>query len=118
MQLPLREADPSLADDEDEWDRARSRLLAGEDLDQSTFRELATALRPLVVGDGGEVRPLDRSLRPDPDSPDTILGALDPLKLALLDPIVRRALGLAYFDDDPALVLGETYQYRVSAKYP
>ena len=118
VQLPLREADPSLADDEDEWDRARSRLLAGEDLDQSTFRELATALRPLVVGDGGEVRPLDRSLRPDPDSPDTILGALDPLKLALLDPIVRRALGLAYFDDDPALVLGETYQYRVSAKYP
>ena len=118
VQLPLREADPSLADDEDEWERARSRLLAGEDLDQSTFRELATALRPLVVGGGGEVRPLDRSLRPDPDSPDTILGALDPLKLALLDPIVRRALGLAYFDDDPGLVLGETYQYRVSAKYP
>jgi len=118
VQLPLQEADPSLADEQDEWDRARGRLLPGEDLDQPTFRELATALRPLVAGDGGEVRPLDRSLRPDPDSPDTILGALDPLKLALLDPVVRRVLGLAYFDDDPALVLGETYQYGVSAKYP
>ena len=118
VQLPIREADPSLADEQDEWDRARSRLFPGEDLDQPTFQELATTLRPLVVGDGGEVRPLDRSLRPDPDSPDTILGALDPLKLAILDPVVRRALGLTYFDDDHALVLGETYEYRVSAKYP
>jgi hypothetical protein len=118
VQLPLREADPSLADEQDEWDRARTRLLPGDGLDQPTFRELATALRALVVGDGGEVRPLDRSLRPDADSPETILGALDPLKLAFLDPVVRRALGFAYFDDDTALVLGETYQYRVSAKYP
>ena len=118
MQLPLRDADPSLADEQDEWDRARSRLLPGEDLDQATFESWRPRSARSSSGTADEVRPLDRSLRPDPDSPDTILGALDPLKLALLDPVVRRALGLTYFDDDPALVLGETYQYRVSAKYP
>ena len=100
VQLPLREADPSLADEQGEWERARSRLLPGEHLDQSVFLELATAAPLARRREGGEVSPLDLSLRPDPDSPDTILGALDPLKLALLDPVVRRALGLAYFDDD------------------
>lgn len=116
LQLPLRELDGSLANGDDEWELARSRLVPGDDLDQPTFAELADALRPLAVD--GEERPIDRSIRPDPDSPDTILGALDPLRLAVLDPQVRRALGLAHFDDDPALQLGQTYQYRVSAKLP
>ena len=116
LQLPLRELDTSLTDEADEWELARSRLVAGDDLDQATFAELADALRALAV-DGGE-RPIDRSIRPDPDSPDTILGALDPLRLAVLDPQVRRALGLAHFDDDPALQVGQTYQYRVSAELP
>ena len=118
VQLPLREADPSLADERTSGTARAAGSSPGEDLDQPTFRELAT--RSARSSSGTAAR-FDRSTarsRPDPDSPDTILGALDPLKLALLDPVVRRALGLAYFDDDPALVLGETYQYRVSAKYP
>jgi hypothetical protein len=116
LQLPLREIDPSLGDEDDEWDLARSRLIAGDALDRATFVELASTLR--AVGGDDEVRPIDRSIRPDPASSDTVLGALDPLRLALLDPVVRRALGLAHFDDDPSLQLGETYQYRVSAKFP
>jgi hypothetical protein len=117
LQLPLREVDSSLADEADEWDRARSRLIPGDDLDQATFAELASALRA-VPGGTGEGRPIDRSIWPDPESPDTVLGALDPLRLALLDPQMRRALGLAHFDDDPVLQLGQTYEYRVSAKFP
>ena len=116
LQLPLREVNASLTGPDDEWELARRRLIPGDDLDQATFAELADALRPLPVE--GSERPIDRSIRPDPESPDTILGALDPLRLAVLDPQVRRVLGFAHFDDDPALQLGQTYQYRVSTKYP
>jgi hypothetical protein len=116
LQLPLGELDPSLGDEDDEWALAQSRLIVGDELERATFAELASTLRALVGDD--EVRPIDRSIRPDPASPDTVVGALDPLRLALIDPVMRRALGLAHFDDDPALQLGETYQYRVSANFP
>jgi hypothetical protein len=116
LQLPLREFDPSLTGEDDEWDLARSRLIPGDDLDRVTFVELAAGLRALGGDDGA--RPIDRSIRPDPASPETIVGALDPLRLALVDLVVRRALGLAHFDDDPTLQLGQTYQYRVSAAFP
>lgn len=117
LQLPLRELDLSLADDAAEWNRASGQLISGDALDEPTFAELASALRPVAPAPGGE-RPIDRSIRPDPDNPNTILGALDPLRLALLDPVIRRALGMAHFDGDPALELGAVYQYRVSAKFP
>lgn len=116
LQLPLRSVDSALPDAAAEWDVAHGRLITGDDLDQSVFVEVADMLR----GVGGDplVRPIDRTIRPDPDFPDMYLNALDPLRLALLDPVLRRALGLAYFDGDPALVAGETYQYRVSGKFP
>ena len=38
--------------------------------------------------------------------------------MMLAHPTWRRALGFGLFDDDPALVPGETYEYRISATYP
>ena len=46
------------------------------------------------------------------------MRALDPIRVMLAHPTWRRALGFALFDDDPALVPGETYEYRISATFP
>lgn len=116
LQLPVREVDPTLTDSAAEFARAKQRLIAGDELDAAEFSDLADGLRGLSSASSS--RPIDWTIRPDPASPDTMLCALDPLRLALLDPTLRRAIGMAHFDGDPALVQGETYQYRVSAKLP
>ncbi len=116
LQLPVHEVDPSLPDPDAEFARAKERLIPGDDLGEVEFRELADALRGL--GTTPPSRPFDQVVRPDPDSPETMLGALDPLRMALLDPTLRRALGMAFFDDDPALIEGESYEYRVRATFP
>ena len=116
LQLPVTEVDASLTTSEAEFERATERLIDGDELDRSEFGDIADGLRGL--GSQPPTRPIDWSIRPDPASPDTVLGALDPLRLALLDPTLRRAIGMAHFDDDPSLVQGESYQYRVRAKFP
>ena len=57
-------------------------------------------------------------LREEPDTDADEVRALDPIRVLLAHPTWRRALGFAYFDDDPALVAGETYEYRISADFP
>jgi hypothetical protein len=116
LQLPVSQVDPALTGPDAEFARARAQLMAGDALSEQEFREVADALRGL--GSAPPSRPFDQVVRPDPDSPETTLGALDPLRMALLDPTLRRALGMAVFDADPALVEGERYEYRVRTKYP
>ncbi len=119
LTLPLREVRPDLATPADELAEARRRLLPGETLGEEEFGRLATVLRPVVAG-GPELRPADLAvlLREEPDQdPDEVRG-LDPLRMASAHPTWRRALGLGVLDDDPDLVPGETYEYRISATYP
>ena len=57
-------------------------------------------------------------MREAPDDEFDELGALDPLRSLLLVPRWRRVLGFAYFDDDPALVPGQSYEYRLTGCIP
>jgi hypothetical protein len=46
------------------------------------------------------------------------LAALDPLRVLHVHPKWRRVLGFAWFDKDPALQIGSTYEYRVTGFFP
>ena len=116
LQLPVREVDGSLTDRPAEFAAAKARLIDGDALGEEEFGELADAVRALRAE--RPTRPIDWSVRADPENPDSAMGALDALRLAMLDPGLRRAVGLAHFDDDPTLVEGEVYEYRVRAAFP
>ena len=119
LQLPFRELMPGLADGAAELAEARSRLRLGEDLDPESFGRLARALRP-VLRAAGPPRPAELVLllrETEADDADQARG-LDPVRVLLAHPTWRRALGFAIFDDDPALVVGTAYEYRVSATFP
>jgi hypothetical protein len=119
LQLPFRELIPALSTEAAELAEARSRLLPGEVLDQESFSRLARAIRP-VLGAAGPPRPSELALllrEAEPDAPDEARG-LDPIRVLLAHPTWRRALGFGYFDDDPALVAGQTYEYRITATFP
>ncbi len=119
LTLPLREVRPDLATSADELAEARRRLLPGETLGEEEFDRLTRVLRPVVAA-GPALRPADLVvlLREEPaQDPDEVRG-LDPLRMASAHPTWRRALGLGLLDDDPGLVPGETYEYRISATYP
>jgi hypothetical protein len=45
LQLPLTELDPSLHNSEEELEKAKSRLLPGEDIDPNEFKELCDSLK-------------------------------------------------------------------------
>jgi hypothetical protein len=119
LQLPFRELIPSLATDADELAEARGRLLPGEVLDEESFVRLARALRP-VLRTAGPPRPSELVLllrEQETDQADEARG-LDPVRVLMAHPTWRRALGFGYVDDDPALVPGDTYEYRISATFP
>ena len=44
--------------------------------------------------------------------------ALDPLRVLMSHPTWRRVLGFGWFDDDPALVPGQVYEYRITGSFP
>ena len=119
LTMPFRELMPVLQSDADELAEARSRLLPGEDIGADEFARLAAVVRPMLTA-VGPPRPSELALlvREDPAADADEARALDPVRLMLAHPTWRRALGFALFDDDPALVPGETYEYRVSATYP
>jgi hypothetical protein len=119
LQLPIRELMPALTTPAAELAEARSRLLPGETLAADEFHPLADLLRLLVthVGSG---RPIDLALllRTTADERMDEMAALDPLRAVLPHPKWRRALGFAYVDRDPTLLLGARYEYRVSGELP
>ena len=119
LQLPFRELMPVLATEADELAEARSRLLPGETVAAESFSRLARVLRP-VLRAAGPPRPSELALllrEAETDDADQARG-LDPVRVLLAHPTWRRALGFGYLDDDPALVPGQAYEYRVSAGYP
>lgn len=119
LTLPLRELRPDLLTAVDELEEARRRMLPGETIGAEEFRRLAAVLRPMVLA-GALTRPAELAilLREGPDQDVDEARGLDPLRMALAHPTWRRAVGLGLFDDDPDLVPGETYEYRISATYP
>lgn len=118
LQIPIRELVPSLTTFGAELAEARRRLLPGETLEETKFRDLTTLLRVALSSKLG--RPAQHTLlMQDEDGEDyEEVSALDPLRMVYADPVWRRALGFAFFDADPALVPGERYDYRVSATFP
>ena len=119
LQLPFRDLNSALASDADERAEARGRLLPGEQLDDESFARLAGALRP-VLRAIDPARPADLALllrERETDEPDEARG-LDPVRVLLAHPTWRRALGFGFVDDDPTLVPGSTYEYRISAGFP
>lgn len=120
LTLPLRELMPGLGSDADELAEARGRLRPGEAIGEEEFARLAAAVRPGVRA-AGPPRPSELALllrENAADEDDDEARALDPLRVMLAHPTWRRALGFGWFDDDPALVAGDTYEYRISAHYP
>ena len=119
LTLPFRELMPALHSDADELAEARSRLLPGEDIGADEFARLAAVVRPMLTA-VGPPRPSELALlvREDPAATPTRHAPSTRLRLMLAHPTWRRALGFGLFDGDPALVPGETYEYRVSATYP
>jgi len=119
LTLPLRELMPALTSDAAELAEARGRLRPGEGIAAEEFARLAAASRPGVRA-AGPPRPSELALllRENAGDDDDEARALDPLRVMLAHPTWRRALGFGWFDRDPALVPGETYEYRISASYP
>lgn len=118
VQLPIRPLMP-LADGDAELAEARSRLLPGETIDAGEFAHLAELIRGMVEATGSR-RPLDLTLllKSDEEMDAEEMAALDPLRGVLPHPTWRRALGFSWFDRDPALVPGQSYEYRVIAGFP
>ncbi len=118
LQLPLRELMPALTSEQDEFAEAKARLIDGDVIDEQRFRGVADKLRATLSGLG--VRPIDRLLllRARDDTDFEELPGTDPLRMLYASPTWRRALGLSYFDDDPALVPGERYDYRITGRFP
>ena len=119
MQVPLQELIPSLNGPDGEFNAAAARVPIGTDLDPDEFRRLADTLRAGVKL-AGPPRPLDQVLllREDIGAEFEELIALDPLRVMMIHPVWRRALGFGFFDEDPALVVGETYEYRITGRFP
>ncbi|MGH3990864.1 MAG: hypothetical protein ACRDSN_00195, partial [Pseudonocardiaceae bacterium] len=119
VQLPIRELMPELQSASDEFAEAKSRLISGESLDEAEFASIADELRLLVNADGPP-RPIDLALlmREEQGGDPQELCALDPIRTLLIHPRWRRVIGLAWFDDDPQLDPGQTYEYRVTGGFP
>ncbi len=115
LQMPLKELQPALHTPDLEYDRALSRLLPGETLNKDDFVRLANTLRP-GVAQANPPRPIDQALllREDLESTFEEMCTLDPLRILLVEPRWRRALGFGFFDHDRSLVPGETYEYRIT----
>lgn len=119
LQLPLKELMPALDSPDKEFAEGKSRLLASESLDPEEFTRLTRSLRP-GVQQAGPPRPLDQVLlmREDPAADYEELIALDPIRVLLSHPKWRRVLGFGWFDNDPTLEEGKTYEYRITGFFP
>lgn len=118
VQMPLVKVNPALGDADDELDLAVSRLLPGETLDQDAFEEVTAILnaaaedavaRPPVYG--------SRLTRSKPENPFFELTAWPFATTLLAEPTWRRALGFGYFDAGSGLNPGQSYDYRITARF-
>jgi hypothetical protein len=119
LQIPVQPLMPALDSPAKEFAEGKNRLLAGETLDEDEFARLTNSLRP-GVRQAGPPRPIDQVLliREDQSGDFEEVIALDPIRVLLSHPKWRRVLGFGWFDDDPALEVGKTYEYRITGTFP
>jgi hypothetical protein len=117
LQLPIAELMP-LAGPGAEFAEAKRRLLPGEAIDPRRFADIADMLRPLAKSPPG--RPIERTLLARSDAEDDFdeMSLVDPLRMLFSSPTWRRALGFSFCDRDPALVPGDSYDYRLTGLFP
>ncbi|TDB89412.1 hypothetical protein E1264_08340 [Actinomadura sp. KC216] len=118
LTLPFREVMPSLVTEADELAEARHRLLPGESIAAEEFGRVARVVRPILRAAGTRPSELALLMREEPGADDDEVRALDSLSILLAHPKWRRVLGFALFDDDPSLLNGGSYEYRISADFP
>jgi hypothetical protein len=119
LTLPIREADPTLADTAAELAAARGRLIGGEAFAQADFDNLVPTLRMAVsassLGRFGERVLLLRSTSVEPFAE---LPFSNQLALLQIHPRLRRVLGFGYFDHQSSgLVAGQIYEYRITGRF-
>ncbi len=119
LQLPIVELDPSLHNPDEEFEKAKSRLLPGEDIDRDEFTQLTDILRNSVKT-GGYPRHIDKIilLREDETAGFEELNATAPLLSIISHPKWRRVMGFGWFDHDTALQPDLLYEYRVTGFFP
>lgn len=119
LQLPLKELDTSLQGTNEELDKARSRLLPGEEIDDNEFRELTDTLR-ITVKTNAYPRHIDKILlmRAEEGAGFEELNATTPLLSLVNHPKWRRAMGFGWFDQDSTLEEGKHYEYRITGFFP
>jgi hypothetical protein len=115
LQLPLQELMPSLSNNDAEFAEGKTWLLPGETLNEDEFKQLVDTLRA-GVQHAGPPRPIVQVLlmRDSLATNFEELVALDPIRVLLPHPKWRRVLGFGWFDNDPTLVAGDTYEYRIT----
>jgi hypothetical protein len=118
LQLPIRELMPALTTPDAELAEAKRRLLPGETIDASRFHDFMDLIRGVAKSPPGQ--PIQNTLLVRSEASDEFdeLGLLDPLRMTYSSPLWRRALGFSFFDADPALVAGQSYDYRITGSYP
>ena len=119
LQLPLTELVPALGGAAGELAAATARLLPDDTLADEDFEHIANMLRVSVAA-VSPPRPADQValLRAAPGDDVDESMALDPLRVLMSHPTWRRVLGFGWFDDDPALVPGQVYEYRITGSFP
>lgn len=117
LQLPLRQLDPTLLTVGDELALARSRLLAGENIDAAAFGELSQTMNEAVAA--GPFSPAFHTavVRDAVDDPFIEMRPWPTSLAVLVDAAWRRALGFGYLDNGGGLTAGATYDYRISADF-
>jgi hypothetical protein len=118
-QLPLMELDSGLTNEDEEVQEALNRLLPWESLVPEDVKELLSRLRPVAAKSGPPPASFWTLLLQEPEEEEVMeVGGLDPLRALVSHPSWRRALGFGLFDDEPSLVEGDTYQYRITGQFP
>jgi len=119
LQLPIKELMPLLFNPDAEFDEGKKRLLPYESLDFEEFNKLANILR-IGLQRVDPPRPIDQVLlmRDNLEADFEELVSLDPIRVLLSHPKWRRVLGFGWFDNDPSLVVGDTYEYRITGFFP
>jgi hypothetical protein len=118
LQLPIRELMPALTTPDAELAEAKRRLLPGDSIDAGRFHDFMDLIRGIARSPPGA--PIERVLLVRSDTTDEFdeLCQLDPLRMTQASPLWRRALGFSFFDADPALVVGRSYDYRITGSFP
>ncbi|HKO82060.1 MAG TPA: hypothetical protein VJU78_16750, partial [Chitinophagaceae bacterium] len=118
-QLPLTELDPSLHNSDEEFAKAKSRLLPGEVIDPNEFKELSSELKSSFKTNAYP-RHIDKIvlIRAEESTGFEELNATAPLLSLINHPKWRRAMGFGWFDQDASLQEGQRYEYRITGSFP